>query len=566
MCKPMMAQKQIYKPELDKILETLNEVALATSNSTELKQVLPQVLEIVVQKSHSQSGIIFYYVQAESRFEQTATYGLSDEDVKKIENHRYNYPQWDPVQEVASTGEVIFIPDITQHPGFSLLQGNLSEHHSLVNIPLKSRGALNGVMALIDLPGNPASHSDVLELIGHQIGLLIENLMLLAEANQRQKEASLLYHLGTQISSSLNFRQTIQAIAAGARQLGSAETGFVGLLDGDQGVIQAAAVDGKNSAALENLRLSLRAPFPGPNPNLWQTVIIRDLVKETPIQFDAAPLLEVGVRSLIVAPLIRGKRLHGIVAVLDFWPRSYPPDLYKLIRYLGNQAVIAIENAHLYQEVHSLATIEERQRLAREIHDEAAQALALVHLEVSTSYDALAQGKVEQAQTSLLELKEHVKNAYTDMREAIFNLRTSFTPDDEYGNSLREYLALYRSYYGVNAQLEYDDPMIINRLTSEQKVQINRIIQEALSNARKHSSASNVFISFQDFNDKISIQIRDDGCGFDPSQTVPSEYPHFGIQIMHERALSIHAQLQITSQNGQGTCVCLLVPVQTKGV
>ena len=145
------------------------------------------------------------------------------------------------------------------------------------------------------------------------------------------------------------------------------------------------------------------------------------------------------------------------------------------------------------------------------------------------------------------------------MREEIFNLRTAVTEPNSFFDTLQEYLAEYRTHYGVNVELLVDG-LQLGEFDGETSSQLLRIIQEALGNVRKHSGASFVQVHFHQEGDQVLVCIEDNGLGFVPSQATESNGQHYGLQIMRERAESVGGSLTLDSLPGQGTRVLVRVP------
>jgi signal transduction histidine kinase len=227
---------------------------------------------------------------------------------------------------------------------------------------------------------------------------------------------------------------------------------------------------------------------------------------------------------------------------------------------LAHHVVVAIENAQLFQQLRYLATLEERDRLAREMHDNLAQALGYLNVKASITDDLLSSGKIDQAQESLSEMKKVTKLVYTDVREAIFNLRTTTSFRIGLLPTLEEYLAEYQAHYGVDTRLVIENGDA-RGFSPEVASQLLRIIQEALTNVRKHASARKVLIRYNQVDSQVCISIEDDGRGFDMGAAGEEERQHFGLQIMSERAESISGSLEIDSHPGQGTRVIIRAPL-----
>jgi two-component system nitrate/nitrite sensor histidine kinase NarX len=129
---------------------------------------------------------------------------------------------------------------------------------------------------------------------------------------------------------------------------------------------------------------------------------------------------------------------------------------------------------------------------------------------------------------------------------------------------LREYMAKYSAHYGLDARLVIDDEPPV-QFSSEVAVQLSAMIQEALTNIRKHAHAAHAYVRFGQEDRQVRIVIDDDGRGFVPASGAGKGEEHFGLQIMRERAESIGGTVELDSQIGRGTRVVILVPRQTSG-
>jgi signal transduction histidine kinase len=235
----------------------------------------------------------------------------------------------------------------------------------------------------------------------------------------------------------------------------------------------------------------------------------------------------------------------------------------RLLSRLASQVVVAVENAQLYRQLHHLVALEERDRLARELHDRLAQGLAYLKVKSSITKDMLSLGQIDQAQESLLELNTASQVLYTDVREEIFNLRTAVTDQNGFFSTLRDYLIDYETHYGldIHMMIESECP---SEFPPDVASQLLRIIQEALTNVRRHSDAAEVLINCSQGGELFCITIQDDGHGFYPAEIEKDGSQSYGLQIMRERAESVGGRLEIDSQPGQGTRVTVWVPSTNK--
>ena len=199
---------------------------------------------------------------------------------------------------------------------------------------------------------------------------------------------------------------------------------------------------------------------------------------------------------------------------------------------------------------------DERQRLAREVHDGPAQVLANAIFELEYCERLLEKDPI-RLRTELARLKRDVREGLADVRYFIFGLRPAPLADVGLEATLRRYVEDYQSRFGIRVELGLDE---IPRLPSTYEVALFRIVQEALQNVQKHSGARSVQVEVRNLDGALSLIVQDNGRGFDASREAGLERKRFGLVGMRERARLIRGELEISSQPGSGTRVQLTVP------
>ena len=266
-------------------------------------------------------------------------------------------------------------------------------------------------------------------------------------------------------------------------------------------------------------------------------------------------------KTLLAVPLIwRGEDASGVLLLGSNNTQLLGQRHQALLETLAGQAALLIQNARLMVQVEYQAVVDERTRLAREIHDGLAQTLAFLKIQAAQMQNFLARGETEKLTNTLQANYRTLSDAYVDARQAIDNLRRVPT------NNLRDWIGQ------VAADFEQDNSqkvnLVIEEFSSEYpaniQAQLIRIVQEALSNVRKHSGATSVNILGNHTVDAYLIEIQDNGQGFSPQDNSVVGNSHYGLRGMRERSESIGADFQITSQPGQGTRISVRVPLPLK--
>jgi PAS domain S-box-containing protein len=208
-----------------------------------------------------------------------------------------------------------------------------------------------------------------------------------------------------------------------------------------------------------------------------------------------------------------------------------------------------------------LAGLEERERLAREVHDNLAQVLAFATLQAQAARDLLATGQTAAADTYLARLAEATQDGHADAREYILGAKTTVLPEQGLLPALEHYLRRFGQTFGLDTELVAPEPLDQWSLEPTAEVQLLRIVQEALTNVRKHAHATSVQVSFTIECDQVQIVVEDNGRGFDPARLDEGQAQAFGLRIMRERAEEIEGTLQVLSTPGQGARVVVRVPL-----
>ncbi len=217
--------------------------------------------------------------------------------------------------------------------------------------------------------------------------------------------------------------------------------------------------------------------------------------------------------------------------------------------------------AQILEQQRSLAMLHEREQLARELHDNLGQVFAFVNFQGQTIQRLLRRGDLSTADEYVSRLLEVAREADSDIRESILGLRATIY---EHGllPFLTQYLAKYEKNYGIHTRLEGSETIKAKAFEPLVEVQLLRILQEALTNIRKHANARSVRIAFVSEDGFVRVTIQDDGRGFDPQVSSGGMEEHVGMRMMHERAEEVGGSLSLQSAVGQGTELVVRVPVK----
>jgi two-component system nitrate/nitrite sensor histidine kinase NarX len=260
---------------------------------------------------------------------------------------------------------------------------------------------------------------------------------------------------------------------------------------------------------------------------------------------DQRDLLLKGVQAWMWVPVAVKNRVIGSVGVAHVERNYFTAHHADLALTVANQAAIALINAELYEHAQALAAMQERQRLAQNLHDAVNQSLFSAGL-IADVLPRLWDRDQDEARKSLVDLRRLTRAAQAEMRALLAELRPSALTDTDLGDLLTLLGHALSGRINIPVKVTVAKDVI---LPTEVQVAFYRVCQEALNNVAKHAKASRVTIDLKQEGTSIELHIHDDGKGYDTKQTFPG---HYGLGMMHDRAEAVGAVLTITSQPGHG--------------
>ena len=378
------------------------------------------------------------------------------------------------------------------------------------------------------------------------------------QLKRQNRELLALHTAGLDIASELSLDTVLKKVVDQARNLVGAKYGALSIV-GEDGQIRTFLTSGVTAEQ----RAAIGAPpighgVLGVTLREGQRLRLGDIASHP--RSVGFPAHHPPMRTLLAVPITcKSPFLGNLYLTEREGGGEFSADDEETLERFAVQAGIAIDNAHLHQQVMNLAVAQERLRIAHEMHDGIAQVLGYVNTKVQAATEYLKRGKAEDATAQLRELAIAAREAYTDVREAIVDLRTLPEPNRSFSDVLTEYIDRWKEQTGISTHLKIDGNIAV---PAGAELQLVRIVQESLTNVRKHSKATTASVSIARRDGTLVVSVTDDGVGFNPGTRSRSDFPRFGLSTMRERAESVGGTLQIDSTPGQGTIIRLEVPVE----
>lgn len=551
-------EKKLRQAAIDR-LEAVGAVSDVIIQSLELDQILASTLEKMMEiLGVERRGGIF----------------LMDQDAKGLSlvSQRGLPPQFARVESrikigeclcgrAAQTGEVLISDQCPDDPRHTRL--GLVDAHSHIIIPLRAHDKVVGVLFLYPAPGYRCSASDVgvLTTVGNQVGVAVENALLHQDVARQLDREKRLNEVAQEISSELQLAKVLPTVVEIAEELVDADAGVIALLDEERNCI--------GYPHLHNIPLEL-SEVTVPRGQGLAGQVMSSGCPTVVNDYSAYPeaieaFVRAGLTSVVAVPIVSGDRVFGALLVFSLGERKeFSERDMALLAGVGRQAGIAIENARLYESMRfyvrqiTRAQEDERKRIARELHDDTVQVLALL----SRRLDALAtldEGVPESIVERLEKLRMLSSSLLQGVRRFSQDLRPSALDDLGLLPALEGLTTDLSERGGIEANLEVLGQQ--RRLLAETELVLFRITQEALRNAEKHSDATRVKVLVE-FGEAIKITVTDDGRGFQPPEAIGNlaHVGRLGLIGMQERAQLLGGTFTVHSEPGQGTTIVVDVP------
>jgi signal transduction histidine kinase len=410
------------------------------------------------------------------------------------------------------------------------------------------------------------------ETFTSELQALREELARLREENaaafNRIAVLQVLQDVARSLSSELNLEPLLQMILASAVQVMGASAGALLLLDRKTNELVFTVIQGGGGSAMEGTRMPADKGIAGWVATHREPLIVGDVNRDDRYYRAISEDFDFATTSLLCVPMVARGQVIGVLQVLNHEPGKYfiPAD-QEILTTFAAQSAVAIENARLYlslrEERDRIIAVEEdvRRRLARDLHDGPAQMLAAIIMSANFVKEALAHNSPEHAVNELGEMMPVAEKALRQVRTLLFDLRPVILETQGVAPALQSYAQRLCEAEGLNVVFTAEGEL--GRLSHNAELAIFSIVQEAITNAKKHAHASRIDIQLIPTSDNLIVVVRDNGVGFDV-KAVTGRYDErgsLGMLNMRERAELVQGDLILSSQPGEGTTITLQVPL-----
>ncbi len=526
-------------------LAALHETSLALTNRLDSEDLLAAIVYRAAQMLHTEHGYACLLDNDSRTMVGKVGVGLFAQQIgQRVE------PGQGLAGQVWARGTPVITRDYAQWAGNAPITGDVDRFtSSAIGVPLRSGEQIVGVISLVRASDQDGILGDreiaILDGFAQLASIALDNARLFAEAEQRALHVDALYRADQELVRHLDLSSVVSSLVDVAVDILRADKSMLIVWDDEGERYVPAAARGFQLGTLPVIGAGPEQQVLARIAQGTEAAVVMDTGSDD--RADWPWVTAEGIRSLISVPITVQHKVFGVFNVSYTRPHAFNAEDIRLVVALAQRAVGAIENARLYEQAQEAAAIEERQRLARELHDAVTQTLFSASI-IADILPRLWDADPQEARRRLIELRELTRGALAEMRALLLELRPHVFADTTIVELLQQLAEATVGRARVPVEVIADRQLV---LPTTVKIAFYRIAQEALNNMAKHANATQARVSLS-ARDGAELSVSDDGIGFDLSQVMPD---NLGLCIMRERAESIGATLDITSHPGQGTMV-----------
>ncbi|HBG74933.1 MAG: hypothetical protein A2X25_07465 [Chloroflexi bacterium GWB2_49_20] len=552
----------LTREQLQDRMVALYEASLELVKDVSLESLLERIAEVARQQVGARYAALGVLDDA-GKLKQFITVGMNSDEIKRIPFSPRGRGLIGALMKGGKTIRLAEIKKDKRSVGFP--QGH-PEMHSFLGVPIMQGILQLGQIYLTDKIDAPEFSTDdelIIKMLSASAAAAIhnasiyENLVLHDKALARRNEdLALLNHIGAALASSLDLDELLNKILAQLMAHFKVEAGEIFLLDKESQTLRLVLHRGQAAEAFwTRNRFKLGEGVVGVVARSLQPIITNDLDQDE--RFLRSAVVDVGFKQMVCIPLSAPGELVGVLSIASRSPKAIGEHDVQLLMSIGTWAGTAIENARLHSNARRLAILEERERIGMDLHDGVIQSIYGVGLALENIRHLILED-LEQADTDIQKSIESLNATIRDLRTYILDLK----PRQLRGGSLLEGMQRLVNEYrdNVKSEIAFTEPKndLLADLPQTHAMAIFLICQEALANVAKHSNASKVSVDLWSTQERVLLEVHDNGQGFDEGK-INKSVGH-GLANMLTRVHNVDGDLDISSVKGEGTTILAWVP------
>lgn len=533
--------------------EALVEAGIALASELSLPVVLQKIVDLACDVADARYGAVGV-LGPDGRINDFITHGITLEERERIGPLPEGHGLLGVLIDTATPLRLRNIRDHMKSSGFP-------PHHppmtSFLGVPIAIRGTVFGNLYLTEKQGaeefTEGDEAAVLQLAA-QAAVAIENARLYADQQMSHRRLAAVNDIAQAILEGREIDHVLRLIGNHARELVSAKISTVAMpLDDDPEQLEVKVAEGDRAELLEKMVFPVSGSVSGEVMKTTETLVLIDAMTDPRTHQPFVQSGEIG--PAIFAPLAVRGRAFGTLAVGNHpGDRLFTGDDVRLVQTFAAQASVALEQARIQNELKRFALVEDRERIAKELHDDVIQSLFAEGMALQSSLAVV--NNPEAMELRITQAVEHIDRVIRDLRNYIFALTPGASADRTLERSLHEIAQSYADASNIEVEVDVDSRTAA-RLTGR-AADILQATREGVSNAVRHSGGDHIRIGLTSSGNSAMLEIVDNGKGFHPGEMVGRGN---GLTNLRHRAESMSGELEIESAPGRGTWVRLRIPL-----
>ena len=551
----------LTRQQLEERLVALHRASLELVKNVSLDTLLERIATVALEQVNARYAALGV-LDTDGKLSRFIHVGMTPEQIRQIPHPPEGKGL---IGAVIDTETPIRVPEISDHPRSVGFPVNHPGMHSFLGVPIKAGDKALGQIYLtekIDAPEFTLDDEGIIEMLATYAAVAIQNARLYDDLREhdraltrRNEDLFLLNNIAEVLTASLDLDNILNKTLGLVMDYLKVEAGEIFLLQDDRKSLRLVLQRGESAEAFwTRNQFKVGEGIIGMVTQNGEVIISNDLLHDNRFLRDA--VTEAGFRQLACFPLTSA---GNVIGVLNASTRSLTPldeHEIQLLTAVCGWAGLAIENARLHNNARRLAVLEERERIGMDMHDGIIQSIYGVGL-VLEHAKLLATEDPQHAQVRIQQAIKDLNETIRDIRSYILDLRPRQLGNENLMMGLKRLVTEYRANTLSEATLSgtSDD---LNDLNQEQAFALFHICQESLANVAKHAAARKVDISIWKTDDRVLMEIHDDGKGFD-TEMMSMTLGH-GLSNIHTRAHNVGGDVEISSTIGEGTSILTWVP------
>lgn len=551
----------LTREQLQERLFALHRASLELVKDISLETLLQRIADTAREQADAQYAALGVLDDA-GKLIQFIAVGIPEHEIKKMAHPPVGKGL---IGALMNTDEPIRFPDISKHPKSYGFPPHHPKMTSFLGVPIRLGDVQFGQIYLTNKEGAAEFTEDdqmIIQMLAANAAAAIQNARVVrdmrerdASLTRRHNDMTLLNDIATTLTSSLELNEILNRTLGHVMNYMKVEAGEIFLLEEDKTTLRMVLHRGQNAEVFWARNIfRVGEGYPGIAAKTRKPMIGRHLSSDT--NFLRDEVVKAGFQQIACIPLLSGENLMGVMNVTTRDDRPFDERSIQLLVAVGAWAGLAIENARLHTNARRLDILEERNRIGMDLHDGIIQSIYAIGLGlegVQTMLDEDPKSAKERIKYAI----EGLNQAIRDLRAYILDLRPRQMGNDGLINAIKRLITEYKA--NTFSEVHFTAPETdISNLPHSHALALFHICQEALANAAKHAKAKNVQVAVWTTEERVLMEISDDGKGFD-TEKMNSSIGH-GLANMHTRAHSSGGEIDISSSINEGTTILVWVP------